>query len=85
MGAEVPGSDASMFSDLQDENIAADDATLPLAAEHVAQPLEAAPLPPADPAEEDAYITEVCTRVNALGMDIWKSNNFPQEHMPDYY
>ena len=57
------------------------DAPLPPDAEHVAQPLEA---PGMNPAEVDAYITELATKVNLLGMDLWRQS-FPDPNDDEYY
>ena len=57
------------------------DAPLPHDAEHVAQPIPPEAL---NPEEVDAYITSVATKVNLLGMDLWKQS-FPDPNDEEYY
>ena len=57
------------------------DAPLPPNAEHVAQPVTP---PELNPAEVDQYLTEIATKVNLFGMDLWKQS-FPNPEDDDYY
>ena len=57
------------------------DAPLPTDAEHVVQPVLPLDLNPVD---VDHYITEIATKVNLLGMDLWKQS-FPTPDDDDYY
>jgi len=57
------------------------DGPLPKDAEHVAQPI---PREVLNPDEVDDYLTNVATKVNLLGMDLWKQS-FPDPNDEEYY
>ena len=78
-----PGDDWEM--EQEEMSCDVDDGRLPPDAEHVAQPVLPPPgLQGAERDAEDQYITEVCIRVNNLGMDIWR-DNLPTQDSPDYW
>eukprot|EP00975_Prorocentrum_lima_P036751 7731968-Prorocentrum_lima.AAC.1 len=60
-----------------------DDSNLPPGAEHVGQPAEVTGINFVD-GQDNNYLTAVCTKVNALGMNLWLSD-FPVPGTPDYF
>ena len=65
-----------------------DDGALPPDAEHVGQPPQVNRPPPGmgpDHTEKADlnYFTDVCQRITAMGMDMWKIN-FPDKDAADY-